>query len=333
MCLEYRTVIENDSQQSVLCGKIAVRSVKASSQIANNRQQINRNNRQQHLQTNRNNRQQHLQTNRNNRPQQITNDRPQHPQTNRNNRPQTEVSNSRQQQTAHRADFKTVVRIPSQLCGFSRTRADFWRCVRILNQLCGLSADQKASFRAKNIENRSHWAENAEISLLSIRTTGLKSARQAKNPHAPSEIRTSCQKSTRIIQNPHAPSEIRTANPKSARHNKKIPQGSSCGSAMRKANQPKRANYGTSHHEAPSTGQLKPACGNPPDRRYVPAGLQSRPDASRSWLTTPKCYVPADLQNRPAKPTCKTDLQNRPAKPISRNVRKRNVRLPRSADC
>lgn len=75
MCLEYRTVIENDSQQSVLCGKIAVRSVKASSQIANNRQQTNRNNRQQHLQTN------------------------------RNNRPQTEVSNSRQQQTAHRADF------------------------------------------------------------------------------------------------------------------------------------------------------------------------------------------------------------------------------------
>ncbi len=197
------------------------------------------------------------------------------------------------------ADFKTVVRIPSQLCG--------------------LSADQKASFRAKNIENRSHWAENAEISLLSIRTTGLKSARQAKNPHASSKIRTSCQKSARIIQNPHAPSEIRTANPKSARQTqnphdiiKKIPQGSSCGSAMCKADQPKRANYGTSHHEAPSTGQLKPACGNPPDRRYVPAGLQSRPDASRSWLTTPKCYVPADLQNRPAKPTCKADQPKRP---------------------
>ena len=36
MCLEYRTVIENDSQQSVLRGKIAVHSTRINS---NNRQQ------------------------------------------------------------------------------------------------------------------------------------------------------------------------------------------------------------------------------------------------------------------------------------------------------
>lgn len=49
MCLEYRTIIENHSQQSVLYGKIAVRSAKAgnSKQIANNRQQTDSNNRQQ----------------------------------------------------------------------------------------------------------------------------------------------------------------------------------------------------------------------------------------------------------------------------------------------
>lgn len=72
MCLEYRTIIENHSQQSVLYGKIAVRSAKAgnSRQIANNRQQT---------------------------------DSKQKPAATDSNSQQTD-HNNRQQQTAHRAD-------------------------------------------------------------------------------------------------------------------------------------------------------------------------------------------------------------------------------------
>ncbi len=207
------------------------------------------------------------------------------------------------------ADFKTVVRIPSQLCG--------------------LSADQKASFRAKNIENRSHWAENAEISLLSIRTTGLKSARQAKNPHVSPKIRTSCQKSARIIQNPHAPSEIRTANPKSARHNKKNPAGKflrECYVQSRSAETCKLRNFASrSTIHRPAEASLRQSTG--------PTLRSSRPTKPTRRFTVVAYDAEVLRSGRPAKPTCKTDLQNRPAKPISRNVRKRNVRLPRSADC
>lgn len=79
MCLEYRTIIENHSQQSVLYGKIAVLSAKAgnSRQIANNRQQT---------------------------------DSKQKPAAT-DSRQQTDSNsqqtdhNNRQQQTAHRADF------------------------------------------------------------------------------------------------------------------------------------------------------------------------------------------------------------------------------------
>lgn len=82
MCLEYRTIIENHSQQSVLYGNIAVLSAKAgnSRQIANNRQQQQIANRSQQQQT------------------------AGSKQTATASKQITTDHNNRQQQTAHRAD-------------------------------------------------------------------------------------------------------------------------------------------------------------------------------------------------------------------------------------